>query len=64
MKAQNSKQLFDHSWPFYFSHGTNVAGFIAAERDNNVCVVGVAYRSTILGEYTHWCWINILVNSY
>jgi len=54
VKAQNSKQLFDHSWPFYFSHGTNVAGFIAAERDNNVCVVGVAYRSTILGEYTHW----------
>ena len=30
-----------------------IAGFIAAERDNNDCVVGVAYRSTILGEYTH-----------
>lgn len=63
MKAQKSKQCFIvHSlietrtrsfMTFYFSHGTNVAGFIAAERDNNVCAVGVAYRSTILGEYTH-----------
>lgn len=31
------------------SHGTNVAGFIAAERDNNECSVGVAYKSKILG---------------
>lgn len=31
------------------SHGTNVAGLIAAEINNNDCIVGVAYASTILG---------------
>ncbi|XP_063426108.1 furin-like protease kpc-1 [Mytilus trossulus] len=31
------------------SHGTNVAGLIAAERDNNECIVGVAYASKIIG---------------
>ncbi|XP_052106652.1 neuroendocrine convertase 2-like [Mytilus californianus] len=31
------------------SHGTNVAGLIAAERDNNDCIVGVAYACKIIG---------------
>ncbi|CAG2222109.1 FURIN [Mytilus edulis] len=31
------------------SHGTNVAGLIAAERDNNECIVGVAYACKIIG---------------
>ncbi|CAG2222108.1 unnamed protein product [Mytilus edulis] len=31
------------------SHGTKVAGFIAAEKDNNDCTVGIAYASTIIG---------------
>ncbi|XP_052106655.1 proprotein convertase subtilisin/kexin type 6-like [Mytilus californianus] len=31
------------------SHGTKVAGFIAAEKDNNECTVGIAYESTIIG---------------
>ena len=33
----------------YFSHGTKVAGLIAAEKDNEVCTVGIAYESTIIG---------------
>ncbi|KAL5008705.1 hypothetical protein ScPMuIL_014286 [Solemya velum] len=33
----------------YFSHGTNCAGLVAAERDNDNCVVGVAYDATIIG---------------
>ncbi|XP_071160728.1 furin-like [Mytilus edulis] len=31
------------------SHGTQVAGLIAAEKDNNECTVGIAYESTIIG---------------
>ncbi|XP_076100714.1 proprotein convertase subtilisin/kexin type 6-like isoform X2 [Mytilus galloprovincialis] len=31
------------------SHGTKVAGLIAAEKDNNECTVGIAYESTIIG---------------
>lgn len=31
------------------SHGTKVTGLIAAEANNNVCIVGVAYASTIIG---------------
>ena len=31
------------------SHGTKVAGLIAAEKDNEVCTVGIAYESTIIG---------------
>ena len=32
------------------SHGTACAGIIAMEKDNNVCGVGVAYRSSIVGK--------------
>lgn len=32
------------------SHGTKVTGLIAAEANNNVCIVGVAYASTIIGN--------------
>ncbi|XP_071161254.1 furin-like protease 1 [Mytilus edulis] len=31
------------------SHGTKVAGFIAAVKDNNICTVGVAHESTLIG---------------
>ncbi|CAG2257585.1 FURIN [Mytilus edulis] len=31
------------------SHGTQVSGLIAAVKDNNNCVVGVAYSSTLIG---------------
>ena len=31
------------------SHGTKVAGLIAAEKDNEGCTVGIAYESTIIG---------------
>ncbi|CAC5363918.1 Neuroendocrine convertase 2,Furin-like protease 2,Proprotein convertase subtilisin/kexin type 4,Neuroendocrine convertase 1,Proprotein convertase subtilisin/kexin type 6,Furin,Proprotein convertase subtilisin/kexin type 5,Furin-like protease kpc-1 [Mytilus coruscus] len=31
------------------SHGTNIAGLIAAERDNGKCVVGVAYNVSLIG---------------
>ncbi|CAG2222110.1 FURIN [Mytilus edulis] len=31
------------------SHGTKVAGLIAAEKDNNKCIVGVAHHSSIVG---------------
>ncbi|CAG2202838.1 FURIN [Mytilus edulis] len=31
------------------SHGTEVSGLIAAVKDNNICVVGVAFSSTIIG---------------
>lgn len=34
----------------HFSHGTKVAGLIAAIKDNEVCTVGVAYESTIIGK--------------
>ncbi|VDI05583.1 furin [Mytilus galloprovincialis] len=30
-------------------HGTKVTGLIAAVRDNNICIPGVAYNSTIVG---------------
>ncbi|KAK3580092.1 hypothetical protein CHS0354_001226 [Potamilus streckersoni] len=43
--------------PFNFRHGTQVAGFIAAERDNNNCIVGVAYGSKLIG-------IRLLGSSY
>ncbi|XP_063426100.1 furin-like [Mytilus trossulus] len=33
------------------SHGTQIAGLIAAERDNGVCVVGVAYNASLVGTY-------------
>ncbi|XP_065927111.1 furin-like protease kpc-1 isoform X2 [Magallana gigas] len=32
------------------SHGTEVAGIIAAEANNDVCIVGVAHASRIIGE--------------
>lgn len=35
---------------FDFSHGTKVTGLIAAVKDNNICIPGVAYNSTIVGE--------------
>ncbi|KAK3580093.1 hypothetical protein CHS0354_001227, partial [Potamilus streckersoni] len=35
--------------PDNFRHGTQVAGLIAAERDNNNCIVGVAYGSKLIG---------------
>ncbi|XP_076084124.1 furin-like protease kpc-1 [Mytilus galloprovincialis] len=31
------------------NHGTSVTGLIAAVRDNNICIPGVAYNSTIVG---------------
>ncbi|XP_071160494.1 furin-like [Mytilus edulis] len=31
------------------SHGTETSGFIGAIKDNNVCVVGVAFKSTLIG---------------
>lgn len=36
---------------YIFSHGTEVAGLIAAEKDNNECIVGVAHQSTIVGKF-------------
>ncbi|KAK3604599.1 hypothetical protein CHS0354_027452 [Potamilus streckersoni] len=39
----------DPNPPFNFKHGTRVAGFIAAERDNDICIVGVAYGSKLIG---------------
>ncbi|XP_076095778.1 proprotein convertase subtilisin/kexin type 6-like [Mytilus galloprovincialis] len=35
--------------PYGSSHGTKVAGLIAAEKDNNECIVGVAHHSSIVG---------------
>lgn len=32
------------------SHGTEVAGIIAAEANNDVCIVGVAHASRIIGN--------------
>ncbi|KAK3589908.1 hypothetical protein CHS0354_034921 [Potamilus streckersoni] len=48
---------FDPNPPFLSKHGTQVAGFIAAERDNNICIVGVAYSSTLIG-------IRLIDNGY
>lgn len=39
---------------FANSHGTSVTGLIAAEANNGVCIVGVAYASTIIGTYTKY----------
>ena len=36
--------------PFPSSHGTRCAGEIAAQRDNGICGVGVAYGSKIAGK--------------
>lgn len=33
-----------------FSHGTKVTGLVAAEANNNRCIVGVAHKSTIIGK--------------
>ena len=33
------------------SHGTNCAGIIAMEKSNRVCGVGVAYQSSITGNF-------------
>lgn len=33
------------------SHGTSVAGEIGMSKDNDKCGVGVAYQSTITGEW-------------
>ncbi|KAL5019589.1 hypothetical protein ScPMuIL_002481 [Solemya velum] len=30
-------------------HGTNCAGFIAAEKDNGLCITGVAYKAKLVG---------------
>ena len=38
---------------FIFSHGTRCAGEVAAQADNSVCSVGVAYEARIGGEWTH-----------
>ena len=35
------------------SHGTGCAGIIAMEKNNDVCGVGVAYHSSIIGEAYH-----------
>ncbi|XP_052087874.1 furin-like protease kpc-1 [Mytilus californianus] len=32
-----------------YSHGTQVSGLIAAVKDNSICVVGVAFNSTLIG---------------
>ena len=34
-----------------YSHGTRVAGIIAAEANNSVCSVGVAFNAKIGGKY-------------
>ncbi|KAL3846754.1 hypothetical protein ACJMK2_017715, partial [Sinanodonta woodiana] len=47
----------DPNPPYNFRHGTNVAGLIAAERDNGNCIVGVAYSSTLIG-------IRLISNNY
>lgn len=36
------------------SHGTSVTGLIAAEANNDVCIVGVAHASTIIGTWTKY----------
>lgn len=41
------KQIFFVS---SYSHGTAVAGIIAAKANNNVCIVGVAHASKIIGN--------------
>ena len=33
------------------SHGTSCAGIIAMEKSNNVCGVGVAYKSQVTGKF-------------
>jgi len=35
-----------------FSHGTRCAGEVAAEANNSVCCVGVAYNAKIGGKYS------------
>ena len=35
------------------SHGTSCAGIIAMEKSNDLCGVGVAYRSIITGKSCH-----------
>ncbi|CAG2257581.1 Furin-like protease 2 [Mytilus edulis] len=39
----------DPSPPAGAGHGTQVSGLIAAVKDNNFCVVGVAFNSTLIG---------------
>ncbi|CAC5375125.1 FURIN [Mytilus coruscus] len=49
----NDKDIYgfdnDPSPPAGKSHGTQVSGLIAAVKDNNICVVGVAFSSTLIG---------------
>ena len=33
-----------------YSHGTQLSGLMAAEKDNGQCSVGVAYHSTLIGR--------------
>ena len=40
------------------SHGTSCAGIIAMEKSNDVCGVGVAYRSSITGKFTCTCTVS------
>ncbi|XP_052106275.1 proprotein convertase subtilisin/kexin type 6-like [Mytilus californianus] len=49
----NDKDIYssddDPKPPSGKSHGTQVSGLIAAVKDNNICVVGVAFSSTLIG---------------
>lgn len=36
------------------THGTSCAGIIAMEKSNNVCAVGVAYESQLIGQSLHY----------
>ena len=47
------------------SHGTGCAGIIAMEKNNDVCGVGVAYHSSIIGEayQANVCVVPTVTNS-
>ncbi len=40
----------DQTFLFEFRHGTRCAGEVAAEANNNICSVGVAYNAGIGGR--------------
>ncbi|XP_076100231.1 furin-like [Mytilus galloprovincialis] len=50
----NDKDIYgfddDPSPPAGKSHGTQVSGLIGAVKDNNICVVGVAFSCTLIGK--------------
>ena len=47
----NNYNLFSYSIKsVYFSHGTRCAGEIAAQADNGICGMGIAYDCNIGGN--------------